>query len=50
MKLVLFNDFVPGVIVGDTVVDISEAVADDPHIDEQTWMNGINENFDSLKS
>ena len=50
MKLVLFNDFVPGVIVGDTVVDISEAVADVPHIDAQTWMNGIIENFDSLKS
>lgn len=46
MKLVLFNDFVPGVVKGDNVVDVSSVVADIPHIDAQTLMNGLIGNFD----
>ena len=49
MKLVLFNDFTPGVLKGDSVVDISGAVSDVPHIDGQTWMNGIIGGFDGLR-
>ncbi len=49
MKLVLFNDFTPGVLKGDSVVDISDTVSGVPHIDGQTWMNGIIENFASLR-
>ena len=49
MKLVLFNDFTPGVLKGDAVVDISDAVSGVPHIDGQTLMSGIIENFDSLR-
>ena len=50
MKLVLYNDFLPGVLKGDKVVDISNSVANVPHIDGQTWMSGIIERFDSLKA
>ena len=50
MKLVLFNDFTPGVLKGDNVVDISSEVSAVPHIDGQTWMSGIIDNFDSLRS
>ena len=50
MKLVLFNDFTPGVLKGDNVVDISGEVSEVPHIDGQTWMSGIIDNFDSLRS
>jgi 2-keto-4-pentenoate hydratase/2-oxohepta-3-ene-1,7-dioic acid hydratase in catechol pathway len=50
MKLVLFNDFTPGVLKGDNVVDISSEVSEVPHIDGQTWMSGIIDNFDSLRS
>ncbi len=50
MKLVLFNDFTPGVLKGDNVVDISSEVSQVPHIDGQTWMSGIIDNFDSLRS
>ncbi len=49
MKLVLFNDFTPGVLKGDSVVDISGVVSDVPHIDGQTWMSGIIEGFDGLR-
>ena len=50
MKLVLFNNFTPGVLKGDNVVDISSEVSQVPHIDGQTWMSGIIDNFDSLRS
>ena len=47
MRLVLFNDFVPGVLKGDNVVDVSNAMADIPHIDAQTWMRGLIDRFDA---
>ena len=40
MRLVLFNDFTPGVLRGDNVVDVSGVIEDIPHIDAQTWMRG----------
>ena len=50
MKLVLFNDFVPGVLNGDRVVDVSSVVSDIPHIDGQTLMNGLIERFDQYRA
>ena len=49
MKLVMFNDFVPGVLDGNRVVDISSAVSDIPHMSPQELMSGLIANFDSLK-
>ena len=45
MKLVLFNDFVPGVLKGDRVVDVSSVVADIPRIGPQSLMSGLIERF-----
>lgn len=50
MKLVLYNDFLPGVIKDGKIVDITNPVANIPHIDGQTWMSGIIENFDSVRA
>ena len=50
MKLVLFNDFVPGVLKDDRVVDVSDVVSDIPHIDGQTWMNGLIGQFDQYRA
>ena len=50
MKLVLFNDYRPGLLNGDRVVDVSDAVADVPHIDGQTWMSGLIQRFDDYRS
>ena len=50
MKLVLFNDYVPGVLKNDRVVDISNLVAAIPHIDGQTLMSGLIENFDRYRT
>ena len=49
MKLVMFNDFTPGVLDGNRVVDITSAVSDIPHMSPQEFMSGIIANFDSLK-
>ena len=49
MKLVLFDDYVPGVLKGDRVVDISGVVSDVPHLDGQTWMAGLIERFDQYQ-
>ena len=49
MKLCFFNDFVLGVVKGDTVVDVSAAVKDIPHIDPGSLMNGLIARFDSYK-
>ena len=49
MKLVLFNDFVPGVLKGDRVVDVSSVVSDIPHINGQTLMSGLIERFDQYR-
>ena len=50
MKLVLFNDFVPGVVKGDRVVDISSVTADVPHTSPQQLMSGIIEDFDQRRA
>ena len=50
MRLVLFNDYIPGVLKGDRVVDISDVVADVPHINGQTHMSGIIERFDQYRA
>ena len=49
MKLVMFNDFVPGVLDGNKVVDISPAVSGIPHMSPQELMSGIIADFDSLR-
>ena len=49
MKLVLFNQDIPGIIDGDNVIDISQAVSDIPRIDGQTLMSGIIKEFESHK-
>lgn len=50
MKLVLFNDFVPGVVKGDRVIDISSVISDIPQISPQTLMNGLIERFDQYRA
>ena len=50
MKLVMFNDFTPGVLDGNRVVDISSAVSDIPHMSPQELMSGIIADFDSLRA
>ncbi len=49
MKLVLFNDHLPGVLKEDRVVDISSVVEGVPHLNGQTWMAGLIENFDQYR-
>ena len=49
MKLVMFNDFVPGALDGNMIVDISPAVSEIPHMSPQELMSGIIANFDSLR-
>jgi 2-keto-4-pentenoate hydratase/2-oxohepta-3-ene-1,7-dioic acid hydratase in catechol pathway len=49
MKLVLFNDFVPGVLKDDRVVDISSLLGDIPRINAQTLMAGLIERFDQYR-
>ena len=50
MKLVLYNDYIPGVLKNDRVVDISHLVAAIPHIDGTTLMNGLIADFDQYKT
>ena len=50
MKLALFDDFVPGVLKGGSVVDISSAVAGVPRMSPQELMAGIIADFDSLRA
>ena len=47
MKLAMFDDFTPGVLNGDRVVDISDAVSGIPHLSPQELMAGIIADFDS---
>ena len=49
MKFVLFNDNCPGLLKGENVVDISEVVASVKGDNGQKTMEGIIENYDSLK-
>ena len=50
MRLVLFNDFIPGVLRGDRVVDITRVVADIPRLRPQDLVSGLLESFDRYKT
>ena len=49
MKLCYFNDFRLGVIKGDQVVDITDAVKDLPHRDTRDLILGVIEHWDTYK-
>ena len=49
MKLCYFNDYRLGVIKGDTVVDITDAVKDIPHLDSRDLIIGLIAKWDSYK-
>ena len=50
MKLVLFDDYKPGLLKGDTVIDISGATRSVAGGTGQETMEGIISNFDSLRA
>ncbi|MBI2739686.1 MAG: fumarylacetoacetate hydrolase family protein [Rhodospirillales bacterium] len=50
MKLCYFNDYRLGVIKGDTVVDVTDAVKDIPHIDTRDLIIGLIAKWDSHKA
>lgn len=45
MKLLFFNNFIPGVLKDDTVIDISKIISDIPHVTAHDWMAGLISNF-----
>ena len=49
MRLVMFDDFVPGVLDGNSVVDVSDAVSGVPHLSPHELMAGIIADFDSVR-
>ncbi len=50
MKLCFFNDYRLGVVKGDnTVVDVTAAVSDIPHVDPGDLMNGLIAKFDQYR-
>src|SRR5690242_2012460 len=49
MKLLFFNDFRLGVLNGDTVVDVSDAVREIPRQSPQDLIRGVIERFDTLR-
>src|SRR6185437_9157016 len=49
MKLAFFNDFRLGVVKGDTIVDVTEAVADIPHVDAGSLISGLIGQFESYR-
>ena len=50
MKLCYFNDFRLGVVKGDQVVDITDAVKDIPHLDTRDLIIGLIARWDSYKA
>ena len=50
MKLCYFNDYRLGVIKGNAVVDITEAVKDIPHLDARDLIIGLIAKWDSHKA
>ncbi|SJZ41414.1 2-keto-4-pentenoate hydratase/2-oxohepta-3-ene-1,7-dioic acid hydratase (catechol pathway) [Enhydrobacter aerosaccus] len=50
MKLCYFNDYRLGVIKGDTVVDVTDAVKDIPHLDNRDLIIGLIARWDSHKA
>jgi 2-keto-4-pentenoate hydratase/2-oxohepta-3-ene-1,7-dioic acid hydratase in catechol pathway len=49
MKLAFFDDFKLGVVAGDKVVDVTDAVKDIQRLGPQDVMRGVIERFDALK-
>jgi 2-keto-4-pentenoate hydratase/2-oxohepta-3-ene-1,7-dioic acid hydratase in catechol pathway len=49
VKLLFFDDFRLGVLRGDSVVDVSDAVKDVPHLDPQGLIRGVIERFDQYR-
>src|SRR5688572_12605543 len=49
MKLLFFDDFKLGVLKGDTVVDVSDAVRSIPHLSPQDLISGLIERFGDYK-
>ena len=45
MKILFFNDFKLGVLKGDNVVDVSQAVKDIPHTGPHNLISGLIEGF-----
>jgi 2-keto-4-pentenoate hydratase/2-oxohepta-3-ene-1,7-dioic acid hydratase in catechol pathway len=50
MKLTYFNDFKLGVIKGEIVIDVSDAVQNIPHTAPHNLISGLIERFDEYKS
>ena len=50
MKLLFFDDFRLGVLNGETVVDVSDSVADIPRLHPQDLIVGVIEHFSKLRS
>ena len=50
MKLCYFNDYRLGVIKGDNVVDITDAVKDIPHLDARDLIIGLIAQWDTYKA
>lgn len=49
MKICYFDDWRIGIVRDDTVADVTDAVADIPHVDRQDLMAGLIERFDSYR-
>ncbi len=49
MKLIYFDDFMLGVLDGDSVVDVSAVVQDIPHTNPGNLMNGLIVRFDDYR-
>ena len=50
MKLVFFDDYVLGAVVGDEVVDLSEVAKAIPHTTPGSLINGLIADYDALRS
>lgn len=50
MKLLFFDDFVPGVLKGDRVVDIRSVVSDVPHLGPHDLISNLIERFDAFRA
>ena len=49
MKLAFFNDFRLGVVRGDAIVDVTQAVQDVPHLGPHDLINGVIAKFDTYR-
>lgn len=50
MKLAFFDDFRLGIVRGDTIVDVSSAVRDIPHVGPGDLINGLIARFDEYRT